>query len=451
MKLEIEQPPHLIDISRLPLDEIEATPDGGLRIGALVTQHRPRRRRARARALPRALAGAASPAPRGSCATRRPTGGNLLQRTRCPYFYDTATPCNKREPGTGCAAIGGFNRMHAILGASDACIADPSLRHGRRACARSTREVETARRRRHDARASPIGDFHRLPGHHPAHRDRARARRADHRRGPAAAAGGPAASTARCATARPTRSRWSRSPRSSRGAAATITGARRVRRRGAQAVALERGGGGARRAAGRRWPRFDAAAEAAMADAVGPRTQRLQDRAGQAHALPHARRRCAGEAETCRNDRDRPLDRVDGPLKVTGRATYAVRALARARPAALRLHRRRHDRQRPHHADRHRPRASGSPGVRLVMTHRNAPAQGAPDPVDARRSTRAPMPRADRRRGSPLRRSRSRSSSPTTFEQARAAASLVDVVIRRRRRPLRLRRQPGRRVRAARW
>jgi xanthine dehydrogenase YagS FAD-binding subunit len=121
MKLEIEQPPHLIDISRLGLDKIEPT-DDGLRIGAgadnaMVAADD--RVRTRYPVLVQALLAGASAQIRNKASV----GGNLLQRTRCAYFYDTAAQCNKRKPGTGCAAIRGIHRNHAILGASDACIA----------------------------------------------------------------------------------------------------------------------------------------------------------------------------------------------------------------------------------------------------------------------------------------------------------------------------------------
>ncbi len=122
MKLEIEAPAKLIDISRLPLRDIEKTEEGGLRIGALVTNSDlaadPAVRRDYA-VLSRALLAGAS----GQLRNKATTGGNFLQRTRCYYFYNPDLPCNKREPGSGCSAIGGFNRIHAILGASDKCIA----------------------------------------------------------------------------------------------------------------------------------------------------------------------------------------------------------------------------------------------------------------------------------------------------------------------------------------
>ena len=122
MKLEIERPTHLVDISRLPLRAIEELPDGGLRIGAQAANSdtaADMRVRSRYPVLSEALLSGAS----GQLRNKASMGGNLLQRTRCPYFYDVESACNKREPGTGCAALGGLNRIHAILGASDHCIA----------------------------------------------------------------------------------------------------------------------------------------------------------------------------------------------------------------------------------------------------------------------------------------------------------------------------------------
>jgi len=164
MKLEIERPTHLVDISRLPLNSIEALPDGGLRIGAQVSNSdlaADPRVRVRYPVLSQALAAGAS----GQLRNKASTGGNLLQRTRCPYFYDTAAECNKRDPGSGCAAIGGYNRMHAILGASDACIAThPSDM----AVAMDVLDVQIELLAAGKAtRRVPIGDFHRLPGDTP--------------------------------------------------------------------------------------------------------------------------------------------------------------------------------------------------------------------------------------------------------------------------------------------
>src|ERR1700720_2866151 len=122
MKLEIEQPTHLVDISKLPLNRIEELPNGGLRIGAQATNSdvaADPRVRTRYRVVSEALLAGAS----GQLRNKSSIGGNLVQRTRCPYFYDTAAACNKRSPGDGCAALRGVNRVHAILGGSDACIA----------------------------------------------------------------------------------------------------------------------------------------------------------------------------------------------------------------------------------------------------------------------------------------------------------------------------------------
>jgi xanthine dehydrogenase YagS FAD-binding subunit len=122
MKLEIETPTYLIDIGMLPLADIEETAEGGLRIGSLVTNSALavdiRVRRLYPLLSQAILAGAST-----QLRNKATTGGNLLQRTRCPYFYDTAKPCNKRAPGSGCAALGGLNRMNAVLGVSDNCIA----------------------------------------------------------------------------------------------------------------------------------------------------------------------------------------------------------------------------------------------------------------------------------------------------------------------------------------
>src|SRR5438876_2244953 len=122
MKLQIEAPAHLIDVNGLKLDKIEPTPEGGLRIGALVRNTdlaADSRVRSDYAVLARALLAGAS----GQLRNKATTAGNLLQRTRCPYFYDINQPCNKRNPGSGCAAIGGFSRPHAVVGASEACIA----------------------------------------------------------------------------------------------------------------------------------------------------------------------------------------------------------------------------------------------------------------------------------------------------------------------------------------
>ncbi len=164
MKLEIETPGHLIDVNSLALDRIEATPEGGLRIGALVRNTDlaadPRVRRDYG-LLSRALLAGAS----GQLRNKATTAGNLLQRTRCPYFYDTNQPCNKRQPGSGCAAIGGFSRQHAVLGASDACIAThPS---DMAVALRALDATVETMRPDGSARSIRIADFYRLPGDTP--------------------------------------------------------------------------------------------------------------------------------------------------------------------------------------------------------------------------------------------------------------------------------------------
>jgi xanthine dehydrogenase YagS FAD-binding subunit len=164
MKLEIETPAHLIDVNGLTLDKIEATPGGGLRIGALVRNTDlaadPRVRRGYG-LLSRALLAGAS----GQLRNKATTGGNLLQRTRCPYFYDTNQPCNKRKPGSGCAAIGGFSRQHAIVGVSDACIATHPSDMAVAMMALDA-SVETVRPDG-TARRIPLADFYRLPSDTP--------------------------------------------------------------------------------------------------------------------------------------------------------------------------------------------------------------------------------------------------------------------------------------------
>src|SRR5689334_10056931 len=160
MKEDVERPSRLIDISRLPLKAVEDTAQGGLRIGALVPNsdlaYHPlvvQRYPLLASAI---LAGASA-----QLRNMASTGGNLLQRTRCYYFYDIATPCNKRHPGSGCSAIDGLNRMHAILGASEACIAThPSDMCVALAALDATVHVVGPA----GARAIPFSDFHRLPG-----------------------------------------------------------------------------------------------------------------------------------------------------------------------------------------------------------------------------------------------------------------------------------------------
>ncbi|MBX9829193.1 MAG: xanthine dehydrogenase family protein subunit M [Xanthobacteraceae bacterium] len=163
MKMDVEKPAKLIDVTRLPLDKVEEIPGGGLRIGALVRNtdlaYHPQIER-RYPMLSSALLAGASQQLRNMASV----GGNLLQRTRCAYFYDIATPCNKREPGSGCSAIGGVNRMNAILGTSDACIAV----HPSDMCvALTVLEAKVCVTGPRGEREIPFADFHRLPGDTP--------------------------------------------------------------------------------------------------------------------------------------------------------------------------------------------------------------------------------------------------------------------------------------------
>lgn len=164
MKLRIEAPTHLIDVNGLALDKIEATPDGGLRIGALVRNTdlaADQRVRRDYGVLSRALVAGAT----GQLRNQATTAGNLLQRTRCPYFYDTNMPCNKRTPGSGCSAIGGFTRQLAVVGVSDACIAThPSdMAVAMRALDATIETIGP----NGAVRSIPIAAFHRLPGDTP--------------------------------------------------------------------------------------------------------------------------------------------------------------------------------------------------------------------------------------------------------------------------------------------
>jgi len=165
MKENVERPSRLIDISRLPLKTVAQTADGRLRIGALVPNSDLAYHPLVAQRYPllgsAILAGASQ-----QLRNMASTGGNLLQRTRCAYFYDTATPCNKREPGSGCSAVNGLNRMHAILGTSESCIAThPSDMCVALAALDATVHVAGPG----GERAIAIADFHRLPGTTPQH------------------------------------------------------------------------------------------------------------------------------------------------------------------------------------------------------------------------------------------------------------------------------------------
>jgi len=163
MKYEVEEADQLIDVSRLPLARVEPLPSGGVRIGALVRNSDLAQHPLIVTAYPvlsQALLAGASPQLRNMATT----GGNLMQRTRCYYFYDTAFPCNKREPGSGCSALGGHNRIHAILGQSSACIAThPSDM----AVAMVALDAVVRVHGPNGERAIPILEFHRLPGDTP--------------------------------------------------------------------------------------------------------------------------------------------------------------------------------------------------------------------------------------------------------------------------------------------
>ena len=164
MKLQIETPAHLVDVNGLKLDAVEPTPEGGLRIGALVRNTDlaadPRVRKDYG-VLSRALLAGAS----GQLRNKATTAGNLLQRTRCPYFYDTAQPCNKRQPGSGCAALDGVSRQLAVVGSSEACIA---THPGDMAVAMRVLDatVETVDAKGTERKIA-IADFHRLPSDRP--------------------------------------------------------------------------------------------------------------------------------------------------------------------------------------------------------------------------------------------------------------------------------------------
>src|ERR1700681_436133 len=163
MKLNVETPARVLDINRLPLDKVEALPDGGLKIGATVRNadlaHHPIVQRDYVVLSQALLAGASA-----QLRNMATTGGNLLQRTRCMYFRDTASPCNKREPGTGCSAIGGANRTLAILGTSAHCVAtNPSDMNVAMAALEATIHVQGPQ----GQRSIPIAEFHLLPGSTP--------------------------------------------------------------------------------------------------------------------------------------------------------------------------------------------------------------------------------------------------------------------------------------------
>ncbi|MFE7646140.1 FAD binding domain-containing protein [Streptomyces phaeoluteigriseus] len=163
MKLGVEEPTALIDVTRLPMDGVTELPDGSLRVGALVRNSdlaaHPRVRE-RCPALSQALLAGAS----GQLRNAATTGGNLLQRTRCPYFQDVSKPCNKREPGSGCGALAGVHRDHAVLGHSEHCVAThPSDM----AVALAALDAQVELYGLAGVRRVPAAEFHRLPGDHP--------------------------------------------------------------------------------------------------------------------------------------------------------------------------------------------------------------------------------------------------------------------------------------------
>jgi xanthine dehydrogenase YagS FAD-binding subunit len=163
IRRDIERPDTVVDITRLPLDGIDELPDGAVRVGALVRNSTLAAHplvRTRYPVLSQAILHGASAQLRNMATV----GGNLLQRTRCPYFEDQATPCNRRDPGSGCGALGGFTRDHAILGGSEHCIAThPSDMAVALAALDAVVELESAR----GVRRVPVTDFHRLPGDQP--------------------------------------------------------------------------------------------------------------------------------------------------------------------------------------------------------------------------------------------------------------------------------------------
>ncbi|MEV0305643.1 FAD binding domain-containing protein [Streptomyces prasinus] len=163
MKLGVERPGLLVEVNRLPLDTVEELPDGSLRVGATVRNSDLAAHplvRDRYPALSQALLAGAS----GQLRNAATTGGNLLQRTRCPYFQDVSKPCNKRTPGSGCGARDGTHRDHAVLGHSDHCIAThPSDM----AVALAALDARVELHGTEGARSVPAAEFHRLPGDHP--------------------------------------------------------------------------------------------------------------------------------------------------------------------------------------------------------------------------------------------------------------------------------------------
>ena len=399
MKLEIEQPSHLVDISRLPLQDIEELPGrraADRRAGAQL--RRRRRSTACARAI-RCCRRRCSPARRRSCATRRRSAATCCSARAARTSTTRPRPCNKREPGSGCAAIGGFNRVHAILGASDACIAThPSDMAVAMTALDAQIELLGAggvARRVAIARLPPPAR------RHAAHRDGAAAGRADHRRDPAAAAAGP--------PALPQGAR----PRVVRVRAGLGGGRRRDRARARSTAARVAFGGVAHKP----WRSLEAEAAlagrpatmatfrarrrcgAARARSAGATTtSRSNSRSARSAARSPRPRRWAEEHDddrTAYRPRRRPAQGHrpgDLRLRAVGAPASRCTGSSSARRSATAASR-----------GSTRPGRERSPGVRLVMTHRNAPAQGAPDAsVPSQYCARSAG--ADRPRDPPLRR-----------------------------------------------
>ena len=330
MKMDVERPAQLIDISRLPLDKVEETADGGLRIGALVRNsdlaYHPLVEQ-RYPVLSSAILAGASQQLRNMATA----GGNLLQRTRCPYFYDIATPCNKRQPGTGCAAIDGLNRMHAILGTSDACIA----MHPSDMCvALAVLEAKVHVTGPRGERVIALAEFHRLPGDTPQRDTNLEADESSPRSSCRREGLPPTTPTSRSATASPMRSRWYPSRSAWSSTAAAIKEARfalggvahkpwrnaRRRRRCA-----------ASRPAKPRSPR-PPISFCARPRASGTTPSRSIWRAGPSSARSRRRRAARRSRSPTRRSREQAMapyigtaiSRVDGIAKVTGAAKYAA-------------------------------------------------------------------------------------------------------------------------------
>ena len=325
MKLGVETPDVLVDVRRLTSDRVEHLPDGGLRIGAAVPNSvlaADRKVRTRYPALSQALLAGAS----GQLRNVATTGGNLLQRTRCVYFYDTTTPCNKREPGSGCSAIEGHNKNHAILGSSEHCVAThPSDM----AVAMVALDAFVNVQGPEGERRIPIVELHRLPGDEP-------------QRDTTLQYGELITSVDLPPTDFFSNSRYRKVRERASYAFALVSVAaaldvedgvvrdvsHRARRGGPQALARHESGGSLEGRAGQRGElprrrRHRAGGRRAVA------RQRVQGSARAQRHRPHASRPFGGTMSTTAPGRaiGAPLDRIDGPQKVTGTAPYAYEHL----------------------------------------------------------------------------------------------------------------------------